>query len=219
MQPRNALRWMNPTNFLIVKYKGDETTRDYLLRLAIEAIEQGGEAAVKAKEICREADIAVTSLYHYLGSRDGLVSEAQAKRYTDSIQDVFQLWDSGVRSCNSKEDFRMLLEQMLNYVLRPERAHARMVRLNVLGSSYARPALRAAIVDAQEKVFEAQVTTLDYAREQGWIRPEIDAKAVSAWHLGVITGLTIIELGPNTVNRDEWKKIYLNALLKTIVAP
>lgn len=210
---------MNPTNFLLVKYKGDETTRDYLLRLAIEAIEQGGEAGVKAKEICREADIAVTSLYHYFGSRDGLVSEAQAKRYTDSIQDVFQLWDSGVRSCRSKEDFKALLVQMLDYVMRPERAHARMVRLNVLGSSYARPALRAAIMDAQEKVFEAQVTTLDYARAQGWIRPEIDAKAVSAWHLGVVTGLTIIELGPNTVSRDEWKNIYLNALITTIVAP
>ena len=74
-------------------------------------------------------------------------------------------------------------------------------------------------MDAQEKVFEAQVTTLDYARAQGWIRPEIDAKAVSAWHLGVVTGLTIIELGPNTVSRDEWKNIYLNALIATIVAP
>jgi AcrR family transcriptional regulator len=208
-----------PSNFLLVKYKGDETTREHLLRLAIEAIEEGGEVGVKAKEICREADIAVTSLYHYFGSRDGLVSEAQAKRYTDSIQDVFHLWDNGVRSCNSKEDFKNLLVQMLDYVMRPERAHARMVRLNVLGSSYARPALRAAIVDAQERVFAAQVTTLDYAREKGWIRQDIDAKAVSAWHLGVITGLTLIELGPNTVNREEWKKIYLNALLETIVAP
>ena len=202
-----------------MKYKGDETTRDFILRLAIEAIERGGEAAVKAKEICREADIAVTSLYHYFGSRDGLVTEAQAKRYTDSIQDVFHLWDSGVRSCNDKEDFKNLLVQMLDFVMHPERAHARMVRLNVLGSSYARPALRSAIVDQQEKVFAAQITTLEYAKERGWVREELDFKAVSAWHLGVITGLTLLELGPNTVNRDEWKRIYLNALFETVVTP
>ena len=202
-----------------MKYKGDENTRAYILRLAVEALERGGEAAVKAKEICREADIAVTSLYHYFGSRDGLVIAAQVKRYTDSIQDVYGAWDQAVRSCKSQDDLRNVITVMLDLVMKPEREHARMIRLNVLGSSYARPELRTAIVAQQEEMFAAQAETLDWAKAQGWMRPEIDSKALTAWHVGVVTGLTLLELGPTSVDKDAWRDIYLNALLETILAP
>ncbi len=201
-----------------MKYKGDENTRDYILRLAVEAIERGGEAAVKAKEICREADIAVTSLYHYFGSRDGLVIAAQAKRYTDSIQDVYAEWDRAVRNCKNQTDFIRVITVMLDRVMAPEREHGRLIRLNVLGSSYARPELRDVIVAQHEKMFEAQSETLEWAKAQGWVRKEMDAKALSAWHLGTLTGLTLLELGPTSVDKNEWKKIYLHALLSNVVA-
>lgn len=212
-------RWCHELASKSVKYKGDETTREYILRLAIEAIEQGGEAAVKAKEICRTADIAVTSLYHYFGSRDGLVIAAQAKRYADSIQDVYGQWDSAVRSCRNKEDLKRVITIMLDLVLTPDRSHARMIRLNVLGSSYARPALQAAIVEHQERLFENQAATLEYAKEQGWVRSEVDTKALTAWHIGVVTGYTLLELGPTNVNLDEWKRLYRNALIETVMMP
>ena len=201
-----------------MKYKGDENTRDFILRLAVEAIERGGEAAVKAKEICREADIAVTSLYHYFGSRDGLVIAAQAKRYTDSIQDVYAEWDRAVRNCKNQTDFIRVITVMLDRVMAPEREHGRLIRLNVLGSAYARPELRDAIVAQHEKMFAAQSETLEWAKAQGWVRKEMDAKALSAWHLGTLTGLTLLELGPTSVDKNEWKKIYLHALLSNVVA-
>ena len=201
-----------------MKYKGDENTRDYILRLAVEAIERGGEAAVKAKEICREAHIAVTSLYHYFGSRDGLVIAAQAKRYTDSIQDVYAEWDRAVRNCKNQTDFIRVITVMLDRVMAPERMHGRLIRLNVLGSSYARPELRDVIVAQHEKMFEAQSETLEWAKAQGWVRKEMDAKALSAWHLGTLTGLTLLELGPTSVDKNEWKRIYLHALLSNVVA-
>ncbi|MSW21347.1 MAG: TetR family transcriptional regulator, partial [Actinobacteria bacterium] len=52
-----------------------------MLQMAIDAIERGGEASVRVREVSDATGVSFASLYHFFGSREGLVEEALAEIY------------------------------------------------------------------------------------------------------------------------------------------
>ena len=56
-------------------------SRGLILALAIKAIDTGGEASIRVKQIADEAGTSVTSIYHFFGSREGLIEAAQIARF------------------------------------------------------------------------------------------------------------------------------------------
>ena len=55
--------------------------RERILELAVEAIDAGGEEAIRVNDIAAEAGVTVPTLYRHFGSRDGLVEAAQTYRF------------------------------------------------------------------------------------------------------------------------------------------
>ena len=125
-------------------------SRDRMLEAAICAIEAHGEAGVRVDEISSAAEVAKPSLYHFFGSREGLIAAAQAERYRRSLNIGLEGVVEIAEACESSEEFERLVRSWVESFASDAAGHRRAVRLSVLGSSVSRPDLQAEIVRTSE---------------------------------------------------------------------
>mgnify|MGYP002737989964 CR=1 FL=1 len=63
--------------------------RAVILREAIAVITESGEQAIRTKSVASAAGVTEPTLFHYFGSREGLIEEAQAERFREMQLEVF----------------------------------------------------------------------------------------------------------------------------------
>lgn len=175
-------------------------------------IEEHGEAAVRVKDLCDDVGVAVTSLYHFFGSREGLIEAAQVERYGRELRRASSELAHQVALCRSQREFRTLIRRTLDVLCSSERAGARMNRVNVLGSAQGRPELAQALAVAQAKFHDDLGRALQTPRDRGWIRPDIDLPTLSAWLFGLVTGRVLIEIGDTHVDERAWNRFAHDAV-------
>jgi AcrR family transcriptional regulator len=56
------------------------TTREWVLAVALEQLDVGGEAAVRVDQISAESGASIGSIYHHFGDREGVIAAGQLRR-------------------------------------------------------------------------------------------------------------------------------------------
>lgn len=191
----------------------NQGTRENLLAAAIEVIDQNGMKAVRVRDIAARAGVKEPSVYHYFGSRDGLVEAAQAQRYTRGLIELTGVFDQLVRACNNVEEFNQVIIRVLAAVFAPEREAIRAVRADVLGSAMSRPRLKEEVAISQSASHLLLSGTISFAQEQGWVRSELDTMAFAVWYTGMVNGRLVYEIDPGQCEPDEWDRIAEEATL------
>ena len=82
--------------------------------------------------------------------------------------------------------------------------------MNVLGSTYNRPSLTAAVSD---RIVEATIELskpLHIAQSNGWIRQDLNIENLAAWYIATITSYAIVELTPAT-REFNWVDTFVEA--------
>lgn len=194
-------------------------TRENLLTAAIEVIDQNGLKAVRVRDIAARAGVKEPSVYHYFGSRDGLVEEAQAQRYSRGLLELIQSFDALVRSCSSAEEFQQIIRRVFSAIVTPERELVRAVRADVLGSAMSRPHLKNAVAAAQANSHRLLAGAITYAQEMGWVRPELDCMAFAIWYTGMVNGRLVYEIDPSHCEGTAWDAIAVDATLYLLRQP
>jgi AcrR family transcriptional regulator len=170
-------------------------TRDRILALAVAALDEGGDAAVRVKAITDEAGVGVTSLYHFFGHREGLIEAAQAERFHRGQTQLLAAFAEAVARCTTRDDFRQAIRRSVEVVGSPERAHDRLARASALGATIGHPRLQARLV-AGPHAGETLGDILVRAQRNGWIDPGVDASAVADWCSGVLFGRVLLDPDP-----------------------
>lgn len=180
--------------------------RAEILRLAVESIDAGGEAAIRVHHLAERAGVTQPVVYHYFGSREGLVIAAQVERYTRYLRSDVERNAPAVAAARTKAQFRKAFLEFVGMVL-SSRSVERWVRLDAIGSAYARPELAAALAQAQDALVVAMVELLEPARERGWFRPGIDLRTAITWQHGMMLSRAFIEHGAEQFDVDEWDRL------------
>jgi len=195
------------------------TTRERLLEHTIAVIDAEGVPAVRVHLIAEAAGVKVPSVYHFFGSKEGMIEAAQAERYVRSIRTSNARFLAIFASAATIEQFRDACREMMLSYCDAAGAHRRLVRLNALGSGYASPALLEAINAAQNEVNAEFAMALGMAQERGWVRADVDVCALAAWFMGQLLGRSLIEIGPSPVDPDHWNAIALEAIFAVALGP
>lgn len=190
-----------------------------ILELAISVIDERGEAGIRVQELSDEVGVAITTLYRFFGSRDGLIEAAQTERYRRQLLNDVERLSIGMDLCRDADDFRMVLDRTLERMLSPELRDQRLRRINALGSAQSRPALLHALAVAQDEVNRATAEVLEEARSQGWIRDDIDLPSFAAWLAGLMCGRVLLELGPTSADGDQWNELTTRAVHAMLFEP
>jgi AcrR family transcriptional regulator len=193
-----------------IKHDSGLSTRDEILRLTVEAIDLGGEGGVYVAEIAKASHVAVTSIYHFFQNREGLIEAAQASRFAREFTVNANAFADEVNKCATQEEFRALMRQSLPSFFGPEGTRRRADGVNVLGSTYNRPSLTAAVSD---RIVEATIELskpLHIAQSNGWIRQDLNIENLAAWYIATITSYAIVELTPAT-REFNWVDTFVEA--------
>lgn len=188
-------------------------TRELMLEAAIKAIEEGGEQSIRTKAIAESAGVTEPSLFHFFGSRDGLVQAAQIERYSRGIAQMFNYFHDAVMKCDTREEFIAVARDGLELGLAPHRDVNRATRISVLGSTMSRPEMREPLRVSQAEQFKILESTIEYAKERGWVPSTVDAAVFAAWVPSMSTGRVVAEIMGDDELLARWNEAAISATL------
>ena len=195
------------------------TTRDRLLKATAAAIDKGGEGAVRIRDLTKSCNITAPSIYHFFGSREGLIDAAQAFRFSRGQLQIGDAFASAIHKCKNKTQFVELAHQFLTIMFSYERRAIRNLRLNVLGNAVNRPDLSKELAQVQDQSDRIVGGALRYAQTKGWVRNDFNAEMFAAWLVGMVNSRRLIEMNGIHSLSDEWDVIAKRSICMTLGIP
>ena len=189
-----------------------EKTKDALLRVAIAAIEEVGEAHVRLEDILRDADASVSSLYHHYGNMRGLLDEAQLARFDAETGDNIKDFYDAVLKVRNKEEFKVVVRVAIHDAYSRSRAHNRSIAMNAFGSIFETPDYNARVVELEKSNIDLLSRALTHAKAQGLTRPDLDVEGLSAWVMGLKFSRVIPDIMDDDAVADSWLEMTTQSL-------
>jgi len=195
-----------------------ESTRSRILNAAIAMMETGGESSVRLSAIAEGLGIKEPSIYHHFTNRTELVNAAYVEWYWQCLKTEIPI-EAMMVLVESKDDYVRAVRKSMEWSYRPERHHARAIRVSVLGAAQRNPDLAIAINDINKKFLATIADAALYAQQKGWFRTDLDPMAIAYWLHGQIIGRAVAEMDPGHVDLAEWDKVSFEAVLSLMLAP
>ena len=191
-------------------------TKQQILETAIEIIDEHGEAALRLQDIQDALGVSAPSIYHFFGSREGLVSAAHEERFVRSLLEFEGPTERLLLDCTTPEDIRAALSTILRSIFDAERAPARMRRISAIAGTVGRPELAERFDQLSRDHHRNLAASLEIARDRGLIRPDLDLVAFASWMSGQILGRVYIELGATHPPDPDWDAIAEASIAATL---
>lgn len=188
-------------------------TKDRLLEAAISVIDDEGVKGIRIREIAAAAGVREPSVYHFFGSRDGLVEAALVERFNIHLSEMFQNFNNGLVDCRTQDDFIKLVRTVLDKSYEDGRAKVRSIRADIIGSAQSRPQLRDAVNQSMLASYTDFNRYIEAAQIRGWVDPELDGVTFAAWIACVLNGRLYIEMNPDAYNFPAWQKMTTDSAL------
>jgi AcrR family transcriptional regulator len=169
-------------------------TRELLLNAAIAVLETDGEAAIRVDELAQGANVSKPSVYHFFGSREGLVVAALAEMYRRDLTYDRKRLSEIAWSATSRQQFIDNFLAIIASFSSEDGARRRAFRIGVLGAAVSRPRLQEAIVEMHHEQVNFLVEFLSVGRERGFITRAVDLHTTALWGSMVILGRHLAEI-------------------------
>jgi AcrR family transcriptional regulator len=192
------------------------TTRERLLKATAAAIDKGGEGAVRIRDLTKSCNITAPSIYHFFGSREGLIDAAQAFRFSRGQRQLGDAFATAIHTCRNKTQFVELAHRFLETMFAPDRRVIRNSRLNVLGNAINRPALSKELAQVQDESNRVVGKSMDYAQAKGWVRDDFNTEMFAVWLNGMVNSRRLIEMNGIHPLADEWDVIAKRSICMTL---
>lgn len=191
--------------------RGQATARA-LIDAARRQIESRSSQDVRIEEILAEVGVSPSSLYHYFGSREGLLEAAWidwAQRNADEdVQVIAQVLE---RATTPDEVMDGLIAAVRAAQL-PARTERRVQRLTVLAAAARRPAVRAEIGRLETETNRRYRQLLEQARDRGLLRDTADLSVVPVFVRAFTFGRVSNELSAEPIDIDAWNTVVSRVL-------
>lgn len=178
-----------------------DAVRNRILRAAVEAIDAGGDSAVRVVAVCEEAGVTQGMVRYYFGDRAGLLAEAKAVRFGERFGDLIDAFaDTAVR-CKTQDELRAVIDEVLRQVFSPERSLRRLERNIDIGGALGQELLAHQIAASRDAVCRELAAAFEALRDRGLVRKDADVLMISALYFTFVHGYSMWELGESTVDR------------------
>lgn len=189
-----------------------EATIATVIEATVEALESGNEADVRIDEILAKTGISKGSLYHHFGGREGLIAAARVVQFSRFVEaDSLAIREQLTRT-STREEFFGAVAQLVNVVNTHERQRARFSRFSAVSSAYGRPELWEALAYQQHIHTEAIADAIRHGQINGWVRSDLDARAISVFVQGYSLSRVLGDLDTDPISDDHWYGVVRAAL-------
>lgn len=192
-------------------------TRTLLLRAAVRAINAGGEQSLNVHAVAKEAGVTVPSLYHFFGSREGLVEEAQAHRFEHGMTTMGIALDETLARAKTKRQYQSALREWLITVTAANASSEfRRIRGSVLASAVTNKNLAARVTQIQEFHVARVAGYLRSGIERGWLDDDLDIDGIVYWTTCQLNGRLLVEIDPKKKFARRWDALFIESVFHAL---
>jgi len=192
-------------------------TRTLLLNAAVRAINAGGEQSLNVHAIAKEARVTVPSVYHFFGSREGLVEEAQAHRFEHGMKVVGIALDEALARAKTRRQYQSVIREWLIAVTAASASSEfRRTRGTVLASAVTNKHLAARVTQIQEFHVARVAGYLRSGIERGWLDDDIDIDGIIYWTTCQLNGRLVVEIDPKKKFARRWDDLFIESVLHAL---
>jgi AcrR family transcriptional regulator len=193
-----------------------ETTKEAMLRVAIAAIDDGGEDGIRLDAILQEVGVSPSSLYYHYGNLTGLVEAAQVERFRRAnLNNAIEVRQR-IELVESVDEFKKLVDLLIKNFLGSHRSIPRLQRANALGSAFGRPELLQLLGESQAEALNVGVEAIELAQQKGFVREDLNARAFVAWFDSQSFGRVLVELTQDEELGDNWNNLATEAVYQLL---
>ena len=188
-----------------------------ILTAARDIVEKNGPNSLRVSDVAERAGVAVGLLYHYFDDRDDLIDAVREAQFLARIEaDIADL----ARKVGPNElDTTAVLKVIIDDFSDPrskKRRDFRLDRMEALAAARYNPERTKRLVQAQKRLSSSIRKTIEQAKADGIVAPEVDAHAL-AFFLEVLplgTGLAMVYADMPT--QEAWRELLLRMLASLI---
>jgi AcrR family transcriptional regulator len=156
-------------------------------------------------------------LYHYFSDRETLIIAAHARRLKVNLATTINPFLAAVRNCTTQEEFLEVLLGVYYHSYQPDRVVVREVRAELIGASIQREKLRIEVINELNSSLAEAVDAIQFAKDKGWLRPDIDTRAFALFNLSLISSLVFPEIQKDGTLTDHWKQLAIEAITSIVM--
>ena len=188
-----------------------------ILTAARDIIEESGPNGLRVSDVAQRAGVAVGLLYHYFDDRDDLIDAVREAQFLARIEaDIADL----VRKVGPNDlDTTAVLKVIIDDFANPrskKRRDFRLDRIEALAAARYNPELTKRLVQAQKRLSSSIRATIEKAKEDGLVAPEVDTHALAFFLEVLPLGTGLATVYTDMPSQEAWRKLLLRMLASLI---
>lgn len=188
-----------------------------ILTAARDIIEESGPNGLRVSDVAQRAGVAVGLLYHYFDDRDDLIDAVREAQFLARIEaDIADL----VRKVGPNDlDTTAVLKVIIDDFANPrskKRRDFRLDRIEALAAARYNPELTKRLVQAQKRLSSSIRATIEKAKEDGLVAPEVDTHALAFFLEVLPLGTGLATVYTDMPSQEAWRELLLRMLASLI---
>jgi len=186
--------------------------RERILAAALEILETKGEAALRFTDIAEKAEVAISAITHFFGTREGLVTALHARRYGGLVAEDHAALRHLVETATDPVQFTADVAAITATIVARERASLRLTRTVTIAATHGRPELAALIRSEATRFLDELAHIIAMAQANGLVDPTVPPRAIATFFHAYAVGMTVADLDESPAPRDEIAAVITRAL-------
>ena len=188
-----------------------------ILTAARDIVEKNGPNSLRVSDVAERAGVAVGLLYHYFDDRDDLIDAVREAQFLARIEaDIADL----ARKVGPNElDTTAVLKVIIDDFSDPrskKRRDFRLDRMEALAAARYNPELTKRLVQAQKRLSSSIRKTIEQAKADGIVAPEVDAHALAFFLEVLPLGTGLATVYADMPSQEAWRELLLRMLASLI---
>lgn len=195
---------------------GVHPTYAKILEQAVAELTEHGFDLFNVQRVLDAAEVSRGTLYHHFPDVETLIEAALIESFSQENVLYRSMLADLVERSTDLASFRDGVRELLR-LFSTTPAVVRLRRTHTIALSATRPALAAAIAPIQASITDAWADTVREAKRRGYLRPDLDDRAVAVVVQAVAIGRIVDDADDDPIGDDRWAAIHFDLLDRTFI--
>ena len=191
----------------------EHATHRALIDCGVELAREFGMYGFTVEQLLTTSGISKGSLYHHFEDFVDLVECVQVRIFTEYVELDISAIQRALDAATDRDKFVQLISAITRTAMQPQRAISRIQRARIISATQGRERFAARIGHEQKLLNDQMTRVISVGQERGWVKPHLDAHALSIFVQGYAFGLILNDVAEERVEPEE-----LAAVIDSVIA-
>ena len=194
-------------------------TREKLIEVTVDLVGEVGVEAVETAEVLERAGVTTGALYHHFRDMNHLLEEAMARRFPVGVRESLVMLKDGLAQATNLAYYQQFMRNLTEVSQAPANRPRRTERAHYVALAFTSDSFREVIAEQQTQMTEELTEVLEGVQERGWLRKDLNPKAVAVFIQAYTLGRIIDDISNDPLDPAEWNRLIVTVMLEALSDP